>query len=159
MNLFMLMVKQRVSSVLLNGNAFMTSTKGLSCSAVKANREISNRESLKIAISCLWSSRWRSSKQKSQNYSKTKVLTEQDASLSTFRSMGIKLQYLLMTTCHAAMESLSSHIKEAMDSGCALLKKHGLSCMARIVRSQTDNRDLHLAKSPGTRAECLHTLR
>ncbi len=73
--------------------------------------------------------------------------------------MGIRLQYLLMTTYHAGMESLSSHIKGAMDSGCALLKKHGLSCMARIVRSQMDSRDLLLAKLPGTRAEYLHTLR
>jgi len=159
MNPYMRMVKPRESLVLLNGNAYTTSTKGLSCSAIKANTEISSRESLKIAISCLWSSRWRSLKHKSQNYSKTKIWTEQDAILFTFRSMGIRLQYLLMTIYHAGTESLSSHIKGAMDSGRALLKKHGLSCMARIVRSQMDSRDSLLAKLLGTRAEYLHTLR
>ena len=159
MNPYMRMVKQRESSVLLNGSAYTTSTQGLSFSAIKANTEIFNRESLKIAISCLLSSRWRSSRQMSQNYSKTKIWTEQDASLSTFRSTGIRLLYLLMTTCHAEMESRSSRIKGAMDSGFALLKKHGLSCMARIVRFPTDSRDLCLAKFPATRAEYSHILR
>ena len=150
MNPYMRMVKQRESSVLLNGNAYTTSTQALSYSAIKANSEISNRESLKIAISCLLSSRWRSSRQMSQNYSKIKIWTEQDASLSIFRSTGIRLLYLLMTTCHVGMESRSSHIKGAMDSGFVLLKKHGLSCMALIVRFPMDSRDLRLAKFPAT---------